>query len=256
MYKSVGWAYPRLPSYLRQCWNMALWRPNYWTLFRVKEYIFDHAGELCTWTRVRRPGASGSTSGRIDSAPYVLPDTDYRVWMIGNAKTKYFHNFAFSSPRSSINTNLNADDKRLGTAPETAWRFFAMDKFTQARLYPNLNPTEHTANVYSTTVMHMVDGREKVLMSSPGKSNLITLEARTSYDGMETAVVELDFPNIPSESGFCIRIESYPFRNCCVINSTGDADIISILCVNRSKEFDDFVLGLTYASVRNLLNIL
>ncbi|XP_025422864.1 KICSTOR complex protein kaptin-like isoform X2 [Sipha flava] len=101
-----------------------------------------------------------------------------------------------------------------------------MDGLIQAVVYDTASP----ANIYSATVMHMVDGSQKILMIS-SKKNIITLESKTINDEVKTYPVELNFSNISS-----------------------NAEIFSIHCINRYKEFDDFVIGITYGTIIDELN--
>ncbi|XP_027842962.2 KICSTOR complex protein kaptin-like isoform X3 [Aphis gossypii] len=96
-----------------------------------------------------------------------------------------------------------------------------MDGLVQSVVYDTSCP----ANIYSATVMHKVDGDQKIVMIA-SKKDMITLESKIVDDKVETYIVELNFSNIPS-----------------------NAEIISIHCINRNKEFDDFVFGITYALV-------
>lgn len=69
-----------------------------------------------------------------------------------------------------------------------------MDGLVQATVYDTSSP----ANIYSTTVMHSVDGNEKILIIS-AKKEIITLESKTVNNEIQTSIVELDFSNIPSK---------------------------------------------------------
>lgn len=68
-----------------------------------------------------------------------------------------------------------------------------MDGLTQSVVHDMSLP----ANIYSATVMHKLDGSEKILMISSRKT-IITLESKTVNDEVNTYVVELNFSNIPS----------------------------------------------------------
>lgn len=70
-----------------------------------------------------------------------------------------------------------------------------MDGLTQAVVYDTASP----ANIYSATVMHMVNGSQKIIMIS-SKKDIITLESKIIDDEVNTYVVELNFSNIPSKS--------------------------------------------------------
>ncbi|VVC32439.1 Hypothetical protein CINCED_3A013557 [Cinara cedri] len=93
-----------------------------------------------------------------------------------------------------------------------------MDGLTQTIIYDTKSPP----NIYSTTVMRMVDGNEKIIMVS-SKTDIITLETKTVNDEPITSIVPIEFSNIPN-----------------------NAAIIAIHCINKSKEFDDFIIGITY----------
>lgn len=69
-----------------------------------------------------------------------------------------------------------------------------MDRLTQAMIHD----TESPPNIYSTTVMRMVDGNEKIIMVS-SKSDIITLETKIVDNKIITSVVNIDFANIPGE---------------------------------------------------------
>lgn len=71
-----------------------------------------------------------------------------------------------------------------------------MEKLTQSIVHDTISP----ASVYSTTVMRTVDGDEKILMVSSEKSNMITVESKLVAEDYVTSIVDLNFPNIPSES--------------------------------------------------------
>ncbi|XP_025193865.1 KICSTOR complex protein kaptin-like [Melanaphis sacchari] len=96
-----------------------------------------------------------------------------------------------------------------------------MNGLVQSVVYDTLCP----ANIYSATVMHKVNGDQKIVMIA-SKKDMITLESKIVDDKVETYIVGLNFSNIPS-----------------------NAEIISIHCINRCKEFDDFVFGITYALI-------
>ncbi|XP_015364047.1 PREDICTED: kaptin-like isoform X2 [Diuraphis noxia] len=96
-----------------------------------------------------------------------------------------------------------------------------MDGLVQSVVYETSSP----ANIYSATVMRKVDGDQKIVMIA-SKKDIITLESKIIDDKVKTSIVELNFSNIPS-----------------------NAEIISIHCINRCKEFDDFVFGITYALI-------
>lgn len=120
-----------------------------------------------------------------------------------------------------------------------------MDGLTQAVVYD----TASSPNIYSATVMYMVDGSEKILMIS-SKKEIITLESKIENDEVNTYVVELKFPNIPSKSNLPIICHYLPIIFISVCFYTGNAEIFSIHCINNSyKGFDDFVIGITYESV-------
>ncbi|XP_060877730.1 KICSTOR complex protein kaptin-like isoform X3 [Metopolophium dirhodum] len=96
-----------------------------------------------------------------------------------------------------------------------------MDGLVQSVVYDTSSP----ANIYSATVMQKVDGDQKIVMIA-SKKDMITLESKIIDDKVETSIVELNFSNIPN-----------------------NAEIISIHCINRCKEYDDFVFGITYALI-------
>lgn len=69
-----------------------------------------------------------------------------------------------------------------------------MDGLVQSVVYDTSCP----ANIYSATVMHKVDGDQKIVMIA-SKKDMITLESKIVDDKVETYIVELNFSNIPSE---------------------------------------------------------
>lgn len=69
-----------------------------------------------------------------------------------------------------------------------------MDGLTQSRIYD----LPYNSNVYSVTIMHSIDGKEKIVMTCT-KKDLITLETKTVNDIVEMSIVKLNFSNIPSK---------------------------------------------------------
>lgn len=104
------------------------------------------------------------------------------------------------------------------------------------------------SNVYCATVLRSIDGKEKIVLACK-KRELITLESKIINDIVEAFIVQLNFSNIPSEWNFWqfIILSLYMYHL-----FAGNADIISIHCINRSKEYDDFAFGITYALVCNM----
>lgn len=121
-----------------------------------------------------------------------------------------------------------------------------MDGLVQSIVYDTSSP----ANIYSATVMRKVDGDQKIVMIA-SKKDLITLESKIVDDKVETYIVELNFSNISCEYHNCSRYgQLFPLSHCLnVCMFKGNAEIISIHCINKCKEFDDFVIGITFALV-------
>lgn len=69
-----------------------------------------------------------------------------------------------------------------------------MDGLTLSTIYD----TESPPNIYSATMMRMVDGSEKIIMVS-SKKDIITLESKTVGDRPVTCIVKINFSNIPSK---------------------------------------------------------
>lgn len=69
-----------------------------------------------------------------------------------------------------------------------------MDGLIQSKIFDTSSP----ANIYSATIMHMIDGKEKIIMIS-SKKDIITLESKMVNDKVETSIVELHFSNVPSK---------------------------------------------------------
>lgn len=75
-----------------------------------------------------------------------------------------------------------------------------MDKLTQSKIFDTSSPP----NIYSATIMRMVDGNEMILMVS-SKTDIITLESKIVNDEIFTSIVKLDFSNIPSKTNNIIE---------------------------------------------------
>jgi hypothetical protein len=104
-----------------------------------------------------------------------------------------------------------------------------MDGLIQAVVYDTASP----ANIYSATVMHMVDGSQKILMIS-SKKNIITLESKTINDEVKTYPVELNFSNISSKSHLLEYISIWPLYLCVFIQAMQKSFQFTVLTDTRS----------------------